>query len=153
MCQNGHTENGVILPVNDNFPNAYYPYAQKPDGCSAEGLHDLYRQSNKLSDDDKWLTEACNEHDRCYSTIGTTSQECNSQFIVNAIDSCNAISAEKTVLTLGSKNAFCGFKGLMVATGANSCAKKYFSRAQREQKLYMQWVENYEKAYRSIIGK
>jgi len=143
----GVTENGVVLPVNDNFPNAFYPYAQKPDGCSAEGLHDLYRQSNKLSDDDKWLTEACNEHDRCYSTIGTTSQECNSKFIVSAIDSCNAISAEKTVLSMGSKNAFCGFKGLIVATGANSCAKKYFAKAQRQQKVYIEWVTNYEKEY------
>ena len=149
----GVTENGIVLPVNDNFPNASYPYAQKPDGCSAEGLHDLYRQSNKLSDDDKWLTQACNEHDRCYSTIGTTSQECNSQFIVRAIDSCNAISAEKTVLSMGSKNAFCGFKGLIVATGANSCAKKYFAKAQRQQKVYIKWVTHYEKEYNKAKAK
>jgi hypothetical protein len=143
----GVTEYGIVLPVNENFPNAFYPYAQTPDGCSAEGLHDLYRQSNKLSDDDKWLKNACNEHDRCYSTIGTSSQECNSQFIVRAINSCNAISMEKTVLTMGSKNAFCGFKGLIISIGANSCAKKYFDKAQRQQKMYIQWVTKYEKEY------
>lgn len=149
----GVTENAIVLPVNDNFPNAFYPYAKKPDGCTADGLTDLYRQSNKISDDDKWLTEACNEHDRCYSTIGTTSQECNSQFIVRAIDACNTISAEKTVFYMGSKNAFCGFKGFVISTGANYCAKKYFDKAQRQQKIYMEWVERYEKAYRDAQEK
>ena len=149
----GVTENGIVLPYNDNFPNAFYPYAKQPDGCTTDGLTDLYKQSNKISDDDKWLTEACNEHDRCYSTIGTTSQECNSQFIIRAIDACNAISTEKTVLTMGSKNAFCGFKGFIVATGANYCAKKYFDKAQRQQKIYMEWVERYEKAYRQAMVK
>lgn len=149
----GVTENNIVLPVNDNFPNAFYPYAKKPDGCTTDGLEDLYKQSNKISDDDQWLTEACNEHDRCYSTIGTTSQECNSEFIVNAIDACNAISAENTVLSMGSKNAFCGFKGFAISTGANYCAKKYFDKVQRQQKIYMEWVERYEKAYLDAKAK
>lgn len=144
----GVTENGIVLPVNENFPNAFYPYAQKPDGCSAEELEDLYEQSNKLSNDNTWLTEACNEHDRCYSTLGTTSKECNSKFIISAIDSCNAISTQNTVSSMGSKNAFCGFKAMIIATGANACAKQYFGHAQRQQKLYMKWVESYEDGYR-----
>lgn len=143
----GVTENGIVLPVNDNFPNAFYPYAQKPDGCTTDGVQDLYRQSNKLSNDDVWLTEACNEHDRCYSTIGTSSKDCNAQFIVRTIDACNSISNEKTVFSLGSKNAFCGFKGFIISTGANYCAKKYFDKAQRQQKVYIQWVTQYEKEY------
>lgn len=146
----GVTEKGIVLPYNDNFPNALYPYAKQPDGCTADGLTDLYKQSNKISDDDEWLTEACNEHDRCYSTLGTTSQECNSEFIIRAIDACNAISTEKTILTMGSKNAFCGFKGFTISTGANYCAKKYFDKAQRQQKIYMKWVEKYEKAYLEV---
>jgi hypothetical protein len=149
----GVTEKGVVLPINHNFPNAYYPYAKRPDGCTTDGLEDLYKQSNEISDDDAWITEACNEHDRCYSTLGTTSQECNSQFIVRAIDACNEISAKKTVLSAGSKNAFCGFKGFVIATGANYCAKKYFNKAQRQQKLYMEWVEKYEKAYLEAMSK
>lgn len=149
----GVTENNVVLPVNDNFPDAFYPYAQKPDGCTTEGLHDLYRQSNIISNDDKWLTEVCNEHDRCYSTIGTSAKECNSRFIVRAIDACNAISAGKTVLSMGSKNTFCGFKGLIISTGANACSKKYFAHAQRQQNIYMQWVKKYEKAYQNALLK
>jgi len=143
----GVSKNGVVLPVNHNFPNALYPYAHKPDGCSAEGLQKLYDQANDLSDDDKWLSQACDAHDRCYYTLGTTSKECNEKFIIDAIDSCNTISGRNTLLYLGSKNAFCGFKAFAVSTGANSCAQKYFDHAQREQKIYEQWIERYEKAY------
>lgn len=143
----GVTSNGVVLPVNDNFPDALYPYASKPNGCSAEGLQKLYDQANDLSDDNKWLSQACDAHDRCYYTLGTTSKECNEKLIIDTIDSCNEISGRNTLLYMGTKNAFCGFKALAVSTGADACAHKYFAQAQREQKAYMQWVKHYEKAY------
>lgn len=143
----GVTKNGIVLPVNPNFPDAFYPYAAKPDGCSAEGLQDVYDDANKFSDDDEWLREACNTHDRCYFTLGTSSKECNAQFIIDAVDSCNNISNKNTLLFMGTKNAFCGVKGLLVSTAANSCAHKYFAEAQREQKAYHQWIIRYEKAY------
>lgn len=143
----GVSKHGIVLPINENFPHALYPYAKIPDGCSAEGFRDLYRQSNLISDDEKWLTKACNVHDRCYSTIGKTYQECNSNFIINILDSCNTISNTKTMLSMGSKNAFCSMKALSIATGANSCAEKYFKKAQRQQKKYFQWVKEYEEMY------
>jgi len=143
----GVSKNAVVLPVNENFPNAFYPYAARPDGCSAEGLQKLYNQANDLSDDNKWLSKACDAHDRCYYTLGTTSKECNEKFIIDAIDSCNHISGQNTLRYMGTKNAFCGFKAFAVSTGANACAHKYFNRAQREQMIYEQWIERYEKAY------
>lgn len=149
----GMSKNGVILPVNANFPNAFYPYASKPDGCSAEGLQKLYNQANDLSDDDKWLSEACDAHDRCYYTLGTTSKECNEKFIIDSLDSCDNISGRNTLLYMGSKNAFCGFKAFAVSTGANSCAQKYFETAQREQMIYEQWIERYEKSYLKVKQK
>jgi hypothetical protein len=143
----GVSKNAVVLPVNDNFPDALYPYAARPDGCSAEGLQKLYDQANDISDDDKWLSQACDTHDRCYYTLGTTAKECNEKFIIDAIDSCNNISGRNTLLYMGTKNAFCGFKAFAVSTGANSCAQKYFDQAQREQMIYEQWISRYEKAY------
>jgi hypothetical protein len=143
----GVTKNSVVLPINDNFPNAFYPYASEPDGCSAEGLQDVYDLANDFSDDEPWLREACNEHDRCYFTEGTTSKECNAKFIIEAVDACNHISNEDTLLYMGMKNAFCGFKGLTVSSAANACAEKYFAEAQRKQKAYNQWVKRYEEAY------
>ena len=143
----GVSKNGVVLPVNDNFPNALYPYAAKPDGCSAEGLQDLYDQSNDISDDDEWLRKACDIHDQCYYTQGTTAKECNSKFIVKIVDACNHIKSTDTIKYMGMKNTFCGVKGLLVATGANACARRFFAHAQKKQKAYNQWVERYEKAY------
>ena len=144
----GVTQSGIVLPVNDNFPKALYPYAQRPDGCSAEGLQDLYEQANDISDDEEWLGKVCNTHDQCYYTEGTTAQECNSKFMVDMVDACNHIRAEDTVKNLGMKNAFCGMKGFWVATGANACARKYFKHAQKKQKAYNNWVQRYEKVYR-----
>lgn len=143
----GVTKNGIVLPVNPNFPDAFYPYATRPDGCSAEGLQDVYDLANDFSNDDEWLEEACNAHDRCYYTAGTSSKECNEKFIVEAVDSCTNISNLDTVFFMGMKNAFCGFKGLTVSSAANACAEKYFAEAQRKQKAYNQWIVNYEKAY------
>lgn len=143
----GVTKNGIVLPINDNFPNAFYPYASRPNGCSAEGLQDVYNLVNDFSDDEPWLKEACNNHDRCYFTEGTSSKECNSQFIIEAVDSCNHISNEDTLLYMGMKNAFCGFKGLTVSSAANGCAEKYFAQAQRKQRAYNQWVMRYEETY------
>lgn len=149
----GVTENGIVLPFNENFPDAFYPYASVPNGCSAEEFQNLYNQSNRVYDDNVWLSKACNEHDRCYYTLGKTSQECNSEFIVNTIDACTQISSIHTIVSMGTKNAFCNLKALIIATGANSCAEEYFSHSQREQKAYIQWVRRYEHAYKNAIMK
>lgn len=143
----GVTRHGIVLPVNHNFPDAKYPYASKPNGCSTEELEYAYDLSNTFSNDDKRLNKACDEHDKCYYTEGTTYKECNAKLIINTIDSCNEISGRNTLLFMGTKNAFCGMKALAVSTGANTCAEKYFNRAQKRQKAYNAWVERYEKSY------
>lgn len=143
----GVTRNDIVLPINPNFPDAFYPHASRPNGCSAEGLQDVYDLANEFFNDDKWLKEACNAHDRCYFTEGTTSKECNEQFIVQAVDSCNNISNVETVLFMGTRNAICGIKALTISSAANACAEKYFAQAQRKQKAYNQWIIKYEKAY------
>lgn len=143
----GVTKNGIVLPVNRNFPNAFYPYASKPDGCSAEGLHDVYEDMNRIFNDDKWIEKACNEHDRCYYTEGTTSKKCNAQFIIDATDACHNISGTDTVFFMGVRNTLCGMKALTVSAIANACSEKYFKEAQKKQKAYNQWIIRYEKAY------
>jgi len=149
----GVTKSGIVIPYNPNFPKALYPYAAKPDGCSAEGLQDLYDQSNDLSNDAKWFESVCDEHDRCYYTEGTTSKECNAKFIVEIMDACNKIETKDTLRYAGIKNAFCTMKGFWIASGANACARKYFDNAQKKQKAYNRWVERYEKAYRTLEKK
>ncbi len=143
----GVTKNGIVLPINPNFSNAFYPYASRPDGCSAEGLQDVYDLANEFFNDDKWLKKACNAHDRCYFTEGTTAKECNEQFIVESVDSCNNISNVETVMFMGTRNAICGMKALTISSAANACSEKYFEAAQKKQKVYNQWVIRYEQAY------
>ena len=147
----GVTKNGFVLPINPNFPDAFYPYAVKPDGCSAEGLQDVYNDANKFFDDDKLIREACDAHDRCYFTQGTTAKECNAQFILDAVDACHNISGMETVLFMGSRNVVCGIKALSVSAVANACAEKYFAQSQKKQKAYNHWVARYEKA--SVYAK
>jgi hypothetical protein len=64
------------IPYNPDFPNALFPYAQAPDGCSGWSDPGQVR--------DTWgpvnFTEACNAHDRCYYTWGELSENCNTQF-------------------------------------------------------------------------
>jgi len=99
----GVTKRGIVLPINNNFPEAHYPYASEPNGCSAEELEYAYDLSNTFSNDDKWLNKACDEHDKCYYTEGTTYKECNAKFIVGVVDACNHISGKDTVTYLGIK--------------------------------------------------
>lgn len=149
----GITKKGIVLPFNKNFPNALYPYASKPDGCSAEQLQNLYDESNKLSNDAPWLEKVCNEHDQCYYTEGTTAKACNAKFIVEVLDACQKIKTEDTIKYLGMKNAFCTMKGFMVASGANACSRRYFANAQKKQRAYNRWVERYENAYNALKEK
>jgi len=143
----GVTKNGIVLPINLNFPHAFYPYAARPDGCSAEGLHDVYEEINRVFNDDKWIEKACDTHDKCYYTEDTTSKECNEQFILDATEACHNISGKDTVIFMGTRNTLCGIKALAVAAIANACSEKYFKEAQKKQKAYNQWVKRYEKAY------
>jgi hypothetical protein len=140
----GTTPNGTTLPYNPNFPNALYPYAQKPDGCSTEGLQDLYDFSNALSNDKAWLEKACNRHDACYYTRNSSMEACNRDFIIELLGSCEAISLSHTMASMGTKNLFCGLKSLTLASGAHACDKEYFKRAQRMQKAYEAWIVSYE---------
>lgn len=149
----GISDNGIVLPFNPNFPKALYPYAQKPDGCSTEGLKDFYKYSNSISDDKPWLSKACDKHDKCYYTIGTSAKTCNAEFITTVIDACDSISLTSTVKSMGMKNMFCGVKGLTLSTGANACAKQYFAKAQRRQEAYLFWIEGYEKNYAEMQKK
>jgi len=143
----GVSKNGIVLPVNDNFPDAFYPYASSPNGCSAEGLQDVYEDLNRVFNDDKWIKKACDKHDKCYYTEGTTSKTCNKDFIIDATDACHKISGTDTVYFMGVRNALCGIKALAVTTIANACSEKYFAEAQKKQKAYNQWVKRYEEAY------
>jgi hypothetical protein len=72
------------IPNNPDFPNAQYPYAQAPDGCSG------WQNTRQVRD--TWgsvnFTEACNNHDRCYYTRGSNWNTCNERFYSDLRAAC-----------------------------------------------------------------
>jgi hypothetical protein len=72
------------IPYNSNFPKAQYPYAQAPDGCSGWSSPTQVR--------DTWgpvsFREACNQHDRCYYTAGSSWNTCNERFYSDLRSAC-----------------------------------------------------------------
>ena len=73
------------IPFNPNFPNAQFPYAQGPDGCSGPNRPEEVR--------DTWgpvnFTPACQAHDICYYTLGSSSRDCNDRFLKNLDQACH----------------------------------------------------------------
>jgi hypothetical protein len=69
------------IPYNPAFPDAEYPYAQAPNGCGSMGLWGSTDVRDTWGNVD--FTEACNNHDRCYYTLGSNSGNCNLDFYDN----------------------------------------------------------------------
>lgn len=92
------SKNGVSLPCWTDFLGDYegdeslpfYPYAKRPNGCSMPfskpGTYDEFRDflGIKVS-----FRDACNAHDRCYYTLGSDPNLCNSQFKANLRKACH----------------------------------------------------------------
>lgn len=56
------------------------------DGCSIpDGVDIAFPQIGAFQ---SAFTPACNRHDKCYSTLGTTTSECNDQFLADMRRSC-----------------------------------------------------------------
>ena len=67
------------------FRKAEHPYAKKPDGCSG------YSDPHEVRD--TWgpvnFTSACNAHDRCYYTRGSSWKKCNERFRKDLLNACH----------------------------------------------------------------
>jgi hypothetical protein len=72
------------IPYNSDFPMAQYPYAQALDGCSGwsnpNQVPDTYGSVN--------FTEGCNQHDRCYYTLGSNWNTCNERLYSDLRAAC-----------------------------------------------------------------
>lgn len=84
------------------FPKANKEFAQKPDGCSSWS-------NNPRQVRDSWgpvdFTKACNNHDKCYYTLGSDPDKCNRQFCTALYKACeNDLLGELNLVsgTLGS---------------------------------------------------
>jgi hypothetical protein len=67
------------------FPKANKQFAQKPDGCSSwSNNHHQVRDTWGPVD----FRKACNDHDKCYYTLGSDPDKCNRKFCTALYKAC-----------------------------------------------------------------
>jgi hypothetical protein len=120
------------IPYNPDFPQAEFPYAQAPDGCSGWSDPGQVR--------DNWgpvsFVEACNTHDRCYYTVGSQVDVCNSQFEQDLLDSCERDTSDPFTLELCNGLAKTYHFAVVEAVSFG-----FFDRAQDMQISYESWTD------------
>lgn len=65
-----------VMQNTTEWRQSAFPFGQKPNGCGPKSLETIVR--------DNWgranFSAACNDHDRCYWTLGSEWQDCNTSF-------------------------------------------------------------------------
>ncbi|CEM19548.1 unnamed protein product [Vitrella brassicaformis CCMP3155] len=96
------------------------PYAQAPDGCS--GVPNKYGSVD--------FTEVCNEHDRCYYTLGSNADDCNNDFRDALIRECQTSATSRFLLRA------CKLIANKYYIGVAATADFFHTRAQQRQKIH-----------------
>lgn len=143
------------IPYNSNFPNAQYPYAQAPDGCSGlqstREVRDTWGSVN--------FTGACDNHDRCYYTRGSNWNTCNERFYSDLRAACERdlrvwvppVTVRGVVITPGfhtppeptSLRACYAIASGYYAGVQAGVLLDVFNTAQGKQRRYEEWVASY----------
>jgi len=149
---------GVALPCWTDFKDSdagdeslpYYPYAVRPNGCSIPGakpgsrdtLHTVAPPGFTFS-----YKAACNNHDRCYYTVGTNAAACNRQFSKDLLKACEKATGKPreplaTALLPAAKSE-CKTRAAATVSSVRAVQGKYHPEAQRKQQRYLARVEQY----------
>jgi hypothetical protein len=135
-------QNESIPPYNPRFPLASYPYVQKPDGCS--GWNSPKQVPDKIARID--FTSACDQHDKCYYTLGSNFHKCNANFLADLRNACikqsNSLFEQAVVLTPCISTV-----PVIFSLGVEAAARwaRVHSDAQDRQKEYMKWVDEWRR--------
>lgn len=114
------------------FPKSDYPYYEAPNGCT-------------FSPDSNWFNSgtgfkpACDNHDRCYETVGKSKEACDNTFKADM----DKICATGTPVTGCSATATSYYKIV-----ANISASLFYSSSQTEAKKYQVKVEEFKKEWK-----
>jgi len=118
------------------FPDSDHPYYEAPNGCSN-------------SPDSNWFSSgtgfkpACDNHDRCYATIGKSKDTCDDNFKKDM----DKICATGTPVA-GCSTAANLYYGAVIEYGTSA-----YSTAQEEAKKYQDKVEEFKKEWRQKMGR
>lgn len=104
------------------------PYAQLPNGCSGPWGTSEVRDDWKAFD----FGPACDEHDKCYYTLGTTARECNRAFKDALRAECEEMDGTERFFNYWNCRSIA--KVMTEAVEANE--DKYFGEAQAKQREF-----------------
>jgi len=131
-----------IPPYNPDFPLASYPFAQKPDGCS--GWNSPKQVPDSIAGID--FTSACNQHDKCYYTLGSDFHKCNANFLADLKSECvrqSNSAFEKVVVLPTCLTTVPLIYSLSVEAAARWAG--VHNDAQNRQREYIKWVDEWRK--------
>lgn len=158
--------NGVDLPCWQDYLSSdgyegdeslpYYPYAKRPNGCSfpqtTPGTHDIINVAGLAIS----FSDICNQHDRCYYTLGTVPWECNSPFTESLRARCvyefmhqpvNALDVLSLGVSREEAQVLCNTEAMLIS-GAVIGAQNYSHRlAQERQREYLARVDRFVRNY------
>lgn len=146
------------LPYSDRFQSAAYPYARLVSGCTE------WRRPTKDMGD-TWgavsFAGACEQHDRCFHTIGATIAACNEAYLKDLKASCNR-DLDRARLESGRVGkadaaavSLCyQIAGHYAAQVESPDAAKRFAFDQAQEHEYLQWVRGVvSDVYRSVLRR
>lgn len=155
---------GISLPCWDDYLSGdgpegseslpYYPYAKRPNGCSFPGATPGTNDLIKVAGITIRLTDICNEHDRCYYTLGTTPWQCNDPFQNRLRARCVSEFAKQApntfdILTAGiareEAQILCGVETMVVAGAVIGTQDSRHQLAQERQRDYLSRVDRFVK--------
>jgi hypothetical protein len=134
---------------NESLP--LYPYAKRPNGCSIpSGKPGEYDNYGSLGYNFSFR-EPCNNHDRCYYTLGTTANQCNIKYTEELLRVCHDGASQalkpQDILTGGSSRASavnnCLARADVISKAVIAAQSKYHLIAQNTQAKYLQEVDSY----------
>lgn len=87
IVRRGISSEDVNEVMRTRFPQSAFPYYESPNGCSTDisGYRLPLRWNNAFR-------AACNNHDICYSTPGSSKNDCDRQFLAEMTRVCNSDS-------------------------------------------------------------
>lgn len=120
--------------MKKGFPKSDYPYYEGPNGCTR------VLSSGGIFGNGTGFKPACDNHDRCYSTVGKPKSVCDDIFKAEM----DKICATGTPVIGCSTLATAYYKGV----ANSSLAASAYTTAQTEAKTYQAKVEEFRKAWK-----
>ena len=86
VTKRGISPEQVNRALKDKFPNSNFPYYEPVNGCS-----------NRRADIgwNKVFEDACNNHDRCYTTVGELKLNCDDLLLIEMAKICNFLPSSR----------------------------------------------------------